>query len=77
MKLWKVAIVCAAGGIIGCVVLLSGFVFGLCGSMEPATACSGYSATESIGILLITFSLIGGLAYFFPRGRSALRRGTL
>jgi len=63
---------------IGVVMLVGGFVFGLCGSMEYTTACNGLFAGDPDGpcwAILVLICLIG-LVYSFVR-RPTTKGGTM
>ena len=58
-----------AGLFLGVVMLVSGFVFGICGSMEYTTACNGLLARDPDGpywAILVMICLVG-LVFSFVR----------
>ena len=57
-----VGIIGVIGLVLGLALFIGDYVFYLCGSMEPTTACSGPSPESEIDIILILVSLVT-LAY--------------
>jgi hypothetical protein len=62
---WVIRLVLLAGLMLGGFMLVTGFIFGICGSMEYTTACNGPFARDPDGPYWAVFVLIClfGLVY--------------
>jgi len=71
-------LVLLAGLLVGVIMFVTGFVFGICGSMEYTTACSGLFAGDPEGPFWAAFTLICliGLVYSFARRRAERLRAS-
>jgi hypothetical protein len=58
LNIWWIRLVLLAGLVVGVVIFVAGFVFGICGSMEYTTACNGLFAGDPDGPYWGAFVLV-------------------
>jgi len=76
MRRLFVGIIGVIGLVVGLTLFIGDYVFYLCGSMEPTTACSGTNPEGEIGIILILVSLVTLVYLGLTLGHHPLRGHT-